>query len=443
MLAAARALLAHAAPIFIAQVASIGMMVVDTAVLGHVAPDDLAAVAIGGGIHVSIIFALVGILQAVGPLAAHALGGGRQEEAGHWLRQALGLAVLLSLPGGLLLNHVDGLLAAAGTAPEVAGKVGGYLGVLTLGLLPALAYRTFYAYCNALGRPRVLMMIGLASLAVHALLAWGFAMHGWLGVPQGVVGCAVSNVIIGWGACLAAALYVSRAATGSPLRGSYRPLAADWRRLLRLGVPMGVSNFVEITSFTLISLLIASLGATVVAGHRIVANLAALCYMLPLALGIAALAGVGRAMGAGLPAQAGRVALAAGALAVLLSSLMGGLVWWQAEPLIAAYTDDDAVLQVGLGLIGYVALYQFFDAMQTVAGHVLRALHVSFLPMLVQIFCFWGLGLGGGWWLCYRAPVPMGAAGFWLASLLSLVAAAGLLVPLAWYGLRGRLRELL
>ena len=35
MLAAARALLVHAAPIFIAQVASIGMMVVDTAVLGQ------------------------------------------------------------------------------------------------------------------------------------------------------------------------------------------------------------------------------------------------------------------------------------------------------------------------------------------------------------------------------------------------------------------------
>jgi MATE family multidrug resistance protein len=61
---------------------------------------------------------------------------------------------------------------------------------------------------------------------------------------------------------------------------------------------MGLSNLVEITSFTLISLFVASLGATVVAGHRIVANLSALIYMLPLSLAIATMAALGQAVGA-------------------------------------------------------------------------------------------------------------------------------------------------
>ena len=85
---------------------------------------------------------------------------------------------------------------------------------------------------------------------------------------------------------------------------------------------------------------------------------------------------------------------------------------------------------VAVGLIVYVALYQFFDALQTVAGHALRAYRVTFVPMLVQTFCFWGVGLLGGSWLCFRWSPPLGVAGFWLASVISLVLAAALLLPL-------------
>jgi MATE family multidrug resistance protein len=52
---------------------------------------------------------------------------------------------------------------------------------------------------------------------------------------------------------------------------------------------------------------------------------------------------------------------------------------------------------------------------------------VTFLPMLVQTFCFWGIGLFGGAWLCYRWQPPLGVAGFWLAAVVSLVLAAILL----------------
>ena len=40
----------HAWPILVAQLASMGLMLIDTALLGHYGAADLAAVAIGGGI---------------------------------------------------------------------------------------------------------------------------------------------------------------------------------------------------------------------------------------------------------------------------------------------------------------------------------------------------------------------------------------------------------
>lgn len=432
-LATARGLLAHAFPILIAQLASIGMMVVDTAVLGHVSDVDLAAVAIGGGIHVSVVFALVGVLQAVAPVVAHLHGAKRDGEVACVLQQGFWLALLLSLPGILFLTHPGAVLGMAEMDGMVESKVRQYLGLLAWSLPAALCYRTFYAFCNALGKPRVLMGIGLCSLALHAVVAWALALRGCLGEPLGVVGCALSNILVGWLACLGGAAYLAWGPLGRryrPFSNWQRPRWSSWRELLRLGLPMGLSNLVEITAFTLISLFVASLGATVVAGHRIVANISALTYMLPLSLAIATMAAVGQAVG-GRDWRRAREAIRAGLwLAAGLSTLAGLLLWLAARPLIDAYTNDPAVRAVALGLVAYVAVYQFFDALQTVAGHVLRAYRVTFVPMLIQTGCFWGIGLLCGAWLCYRWQPALGVAGFWLAAVISIVLAASLLLPL-------------
>lgn len=439
LMPAIRGLVAHAWPILVAQLASIGMMVIDTAILGHVSPVDLAAVAIGGGIHVSVVFALVGIVQAVAPLVARLHGAGRNAEVAGILHQGFWLALLLCAPGMLFLSHPGLAIDPFGMDQPVAAKVREYLALLAWGLPAALIYRTFYAFCNALGKPRVLMAIGLGSLALHGVLAWALALEGVFGAPLGVLGCALANVIIGWLACLGSAAYLRF----GPLARAYRPFHAwqrprwrIWRELLRLGLPMGFSNLVEITAFTLISLFVAALGATVVAGHRIVANLSALTYMLPLSLGIATMVAVGQAVGAR-DWQRSRVAVRAGLwLAGGASSLAGVGLWLAAAPVVGAYTDDPEVRAVAMSLVAYIALYQFFDALQTIAGHALRAYHVTFLPMLVQIFCFWGIGLLGGAWLCYRWQPALGVAGFWLAAVISLTCAAGLLLPLLYRVIR-------
>ncbi len=433
--AAMRRLLAQATPILVAQLASIGMMLVDTVVLGHVSPEDLAAVAIGSGIVISLVFALVGIVQAVAPVVAHLYGAQQENEIAGVLQQGFWLAAALALPGMALLSFPQFMLAPFGLDAVVSGKVVQYLNLLAWYLPASLFYRTFYAFCSALGRPRVLMGIGLLGLLVHAVLAWGLAQAGWLGEPLGVVGCALSNVAVVWLECLCAALWLHLGPLGAryqPFRHWAKPSWRRWRELLRLGLPMGLSNLIEITAFTLVSLFVAALGAAVVGGHRIIANVSALAYMLPLSLGIASMAAVGQALGARAWAQA-RMLVRAGLWLASLSSVGTGLLLWlAARPVIAAYTDDPAVQAVALALIAYVAVYQFVDALQTIAGHVLRACKVTFVPMLIQLFCFWGIALGGGAWLCYRWTPPFGVAGFWLAAVLALAAAAVLLLPLMY-----------
>ncbi len=425
-----RLIVAHAAPILIAQLASMGMMVIDTALLGHFGTEDLAAVAVGGGIYISVVFAFVGVLQAVAPTVAHLHGAGRSAEIAAALQQGFWLAAFLALPGATLLLHPDPLLALSRIDPPVELKARAYLALLAMGLPAVLLYRTFHAFCNALGNPRPLLLISLAATLLHALLAWLLVTGRWGGAPLGVLGCGWSNVAVAWFSLLAAGMTLRRSERLQRYRvfaGWQAPRRRPLGDLLRLGLPMGFSNFVEISSFTLMALFVAQLGATVVAGHRIVANLAAICYMLPLALAIATLAQVGQAAGAGDWRRA-EMSIGVGfAWAGVLSAVLGLLLWSVADAVTSVWTGDQGVRAVAVGLLGYVAVYQIFDAVQTIAAHALRGYKITFVPMFVHVLCFWGVGLLGGWWLAFRAAQPMGVAGFWLASLLSLVLAAVLL----------------
>jgi MATE family, multidrug efflux pump len=425
-----RQLVGHAWPVLVAQLSSMAMMVADTLIAGRYATTDLAAVAIGSSVYISVVMLLVGILQALAPVVAHHVGAGRRDALAPALQQGFWLAALLGLPGVLLLRFPDPLLAFSGASPEVDRLARSYLATVAAGLPAVLLYRTFYAFTNAMGKPRALMAISLVSTLVHLPLAWALT-YGRLGWPPlGALGCALSTACVGWFALACGLVFLHRHAGYRSLGLFARwhpPRRADLAELLRLGLPMGFSTFVEITSFTFIALLVARLGADVVAGHRIVANLGALAYMLPLSLSVATLVLVGQATGAGNPARARATIRAALFLAAGLSTLLGMLLWSLRDPIIAAHTLDPAVRQVALTLVIYICVYQLVDAIQTVASHSLRGYKVTFLPMLVHTACFWGIGLGGGWWLAYRgwpASPPLGAAGFWQAAVLATVAAA-------------------
>jgi len=429
-----RQIAAQAWPILVAQLASMGLMLIDTALLGHYGAEDLAAVAIGGGIYIALVMACAGILQAVAPVVAHLHGAGRDSEIAAALQQAFWIALVLALPACWLMRHPGLLLAMTTMTPVVEAKTRAYLALLSWGLPLVLLYRTFYAFVNALGHSRPLMLISMVTTALHLPLSWALIYGHLGGEPLGVAGTGLSTVVIVVVGFSGGLLYLLGSRELRPLGLLARlhpPSRERLREQLRLGLPMGFSNLVEISAFTLIALFVARLGAEVVAGHRIVGSLAALLYMLPLAVAIATLARVGRGAGAQDWAAARRAAGAGMALAAGLSLLFGAILWLVAGPVVAAYTHDPGVTAVALGLIGYLAAYQLFDAIQTIAGFSLRGCKVTFLPMLIHTVSFWGVGLGGGWWLAYGPPA-MGVAGYWAASTASLVLAAVLLGGLLW-----------
>ena len=421
-------------PVLVGQWASIAFGVTDTIMVGHSSPQDLAAIALGSSIYASVFVGLMGVVLALSPIVAQHFGGRRFEAIGKTYMQGLWLCLWLTVVGDVAMAFPHVWLVMSAVDGGVTTRVGDYLHALMFALPAALVFRTVYALNVAVSRPKVTMTINLIGLAMKVPLNY-VLIYGKFGLPAlGAAGCGYATAIVMWLSCGIALFALSRDAF-------YRPFAIgfDWprwtrqRELLRLGVPTGLSYIVEVTSFTFMTLLVAGLGTRVTGGHQIAANLAALCFMLPLSLAVATSSLVAQSIGAEDPGGARRIARAGMRAAVAIAVVVSTTIWFGRETIVDLYTDNDAVRGVALSLIGFVAVFHCFDAVQGMSGFILRAYKHAVAPMLVYTVSLWGFGLIGGWWIAFHPVIgdaPLGAKGLWGAATFSLALAAGVL--LAW-----------
>lgn len=408
--------------------------VVDTVLTGHASALDLAAVGLGTAVYSTVFVTLLGVLNALNPIIAQHHGARRDTAIGVSYVQGLWLAGLLSAAGGLVLAYPEPWLGWIGTAPEVEALVTRYLRVISVALPASLLFRVIAALNVAVARPQVVMRLQVAGLAVKAVLSALLILGGFGVSGLGAVGGALASVIVFW-ALLAAGwahtrldpFYRRFAITPSGPRGP------ALRELLHLGVPMSLSYAFEASSFTLITVLVARLGTSVMGGHQVAANLAALCFMVPLSLSIATATLTAHAIGARATPRARRTAAVGIRIAVAVSATLALAVWVLRGPIVAVYTSDAAVAAVALTLIPYLAVFHVFDALQTAVGFVLRAHKRAVAPTVVYAVTLWGVGLTGGYHLAFHGlgGPPWGVTGMWLMQTVGLVL-AGLLL-LAFY----------
>jgi len=423
-------------PVLIGQLAVIAFGVLDTAMAGRASAADLAAIGLGGSIYVTVYISLMGVLQALSPIAGQLYGAQRYGEIGEEVRQAVWLGLVLAAIGMLILWFPAPLLHLADATPELAEKATAYLRYEALALPAALGFRIYSALNNALSRPVMVTVLQLAGLAIKFPLNALF-LYGGMGVPaMGGPGCALASMIISWLWFAAAAVILMRNPAYKPFAifTHYSPpnRARLWA-LVRLGVPMGFTYLIEITSFTLMAIFIARLGTVVLAGHQIAANLGAVAYMVPLSLSIATSTLAAQSIGARDRVAARRISLNGIKLAVMCAVIVGAAVLFLRRELVSLYTHDDAVLAIAVPLLPFIAFYQMFDALQVMTAFILRAYKIALMPTVIYALSLWGVGLGGGYVLGFGllgdiAATLRGAAGFWAANGLSLMVAGALLV---------------
>lgn len=424
-------------PVLIAQIATMLNGVIDTVMAGHFSAHALATVGLGTSIYFSIFVTGMGVMLGLTPILSQHFGARDESAITHDIRQGIWLALIVSAFAELFLLFPDPFFGIAQMDPEIEKDVRIYLRTLMWVAPAMMAFRIFYSWASAISQPRAVMAIQVLGLVIKIPLNLVF-MYGHLGVPaMGGLGCAWALVVEGWLMLAAAVWWVCVRPAFARFEVFRAFEGIDWRtqgRLFKLGLPIGVSLLIDVTSYTFMALFIARLGADYSAGHQIAANLGALCYMVPLALSNATSVLVGQAIGAGHLRQAkisGWTGIAIGAvaalsLAALIAIFHGGIA--------GLYTQNPAVIATAGPLVVFVGIFHVFDAINAISAQAARGYKKVMVPMLSFGLALWVVGLGGGYLLAFTPALgaPKGAMGFWMGAAAGMALAAA--IGVAYFG---------
>lgn len=425
-----------AAPVAFVQLGSMLMGVVDTIMLGHLSAEALAAGALGHIATIVFLMTGVGILTALDPLVAQAHGAGDGRAVSAHLQRGIVLALVLAVPLVFVFRDVRELLRLLGQPAAILADAAAYVRAILWG---TPAYLLFFALRQPLQAMHVVrpaaMAIVIANL-VNAAANW-VLIFGHLGAPAlGAAGSAYATSLCRW----TMLLYLAYAA-----RRSLAPYLPGWKgftaeavslrrhlRLLRIGLPIGALNAIELGLFVGVALLMGRMGVEALGGHQIAINLASLSFMVPLGISGAAAARVGNAIGREDMPGARRSAAACLLLGMGVMTLFALLFGLLPGPLARLYTSDPAVIAMAAALLPIAAVFQVLDGAQVVAAGVLRGAADTAIPAVMAILGFWGIGFPFSWYLGFRAG--WGPAGLWWGFT------AGLAAVMLLYGLRIFLR---
>lgn len=420
-------------PVIIAQLLQMSMSFVDTIMAGRLSPEDLAAVAVGTSMLIPIVVLCLGSMMGVTPIVAQNVGGRRLSVIGKNARQVLWLSQILALPSFFLLRNLDILFVWIGVTEEVVPIATGYLKAISWGIFPLYAYGGLRNFNEGLSVTRPAMFVALLGTLVN-IPANYILMFGKLGFPQlGAVGTGYASSIVYTVMFLAmfAFTYSYKSYQRFEIFSRFRfPEKKYLSELLRIGIPIGISSTMEVSMFAAVSLLISTLSAVAVAGHQVAINFAAMMFMIPFGLSVAITARVGNSIGRQKPDEArfrGYVGVGVCSCVMIFTAIF---IFFFPDTIASIYTDDPAVKAVAVELLFFAAVFQLSDGLQVAGFGALRGLKDTKIPMFVNLFAYWVIGITVAYYLGFISDY--GAPGLWVGLITGLTV-AGILHNLRFY----------
>ena len=421
-----------AIPVLIASIAQTGMGFVDTIMAGGVSATDMASVAIAGSIWFPVILFGMGLLMALVPVVAQLNGSGNSDKIAFEIHQGVTLALFLTLPTVTVLFQTQVILGFMDVEPKMAEKTIGYMNAIMWSVPAFLLFQTLRSFTDGMALTKPAMVVSFIGLAANIPLNWMF-VYGKFGLPAlGGVGCGVATAIVYWLMCISLFLYVltSDRLKHINLFGQlHRPLFNAQLRLIKLGLPVAMALFFEVTLFAVVALLVAPLGPITVAAHQVAINFSSLVFMLPLSLGSALSIRVGHKLGEE-SIEGARIASRVGIMISLIGAVITGILTVLFKKQICLlYTDNSEVMVIATQLLLLAAIYQLTDAVQVTAAGALRGYKDMRSIFICTFVAYWILGLPTGY-LLGRTDVitqSMGVQGFWFGFIVGLSCAALLL----------------
>jgi MATE family multidrug resistance protein len=379
-------------PLLFSQLAVMGMNFMDITMSGHASADDLAGVSIGASLFMPIITSFMGILAAGTPMMAQLLGRKEKEKIPAVVRTGLCLGIIFTGIMALLYAlFITPVLQFLNLEPAVAHVARYYLLLMVGNILFQSIIFPLRSMVDTVGSTLMSMKLFFLALPVNGLLNYMF-IFGKLGAPRlGGIGAGIATTITSFFLLLMFLLLIGKTPIfmARELTGSFETGRENWKEYLSIGIPNGLSTFMETSLFGFIVIFIAPFGTEAIAGHQAALNFSTMIYVIPMSCSLALTILVGYEVGAGRYDRARkfshmgiRLTLTCAAVTVCLTLLCRYVI-------AGIYSNDAPVQAYIVQFLFYGAGWQVFDATAAPIQGILRGYKDTRIPFVLMLIAYW------------------------------------------------------
>ena len=402
-------------PILVAQVSTAGVTFINTTMAGHAGADDLAGVSVGAGLFYPLLASIIGLLMAGTPLMAQLIGRKERESLPFIVRSGMVIGLLVwALFTAAYFFFIDDLLASLALEAAVEHIARYYL-MTMIGVVFFLALMIpLRCLTDTAGSTSISMKLFLMAPVINGIFNYLF-IYGHGGMPAlGGIGAGLATMMT-YGFLLGLFLLVvmkSKDLGGRQIFSSLALRSKDLREYLVVGVPSGLSIFMEMSLFSLIIVFLSRYGTDALAAYQIADNFASLVYMLPVSCSMALTILIATAVGAGDMTLARRYKKAGFVVAMGGAMMTASFTVLFRNSIGSVYTDDAAVALIAGQFLIYSAGWQLFDAISTPIQGILRGLKDTRISFILMVLAYWGGCFPMSLFL--DSHTALGADSFWL-----------------------------
>lgn len=408
-------------PAILAQLTSIMMQYIDTAMVGNLGAGASAAI----GVVSTSTWLLNGLCSAVATgfsvQAAQKIGARQERDARHVLKHALVFALCFS---GILMAAAIGISGPLpiwlGAGTDIQKNASIYFFIYACSL-PAFQLQTLAgSMLQCSGNMRTPAILDAAMCGLDVVFNLLFIQ--FFGVPGAALGTALATIVICiaklWAVCVSSPILNIRRKEPCPFR------KAILSHMVRIGLPMGFEHIAICGAMILSTRIIAPLGTAAMAANSIAVTAESICYMPGYGIANAATTLVGQSIGAGRKTLAKSFSNLSTLLGCLIMTGAGILMYFACPLIFRMLTPDMQVQQLATDVLRIELFAEPLFAASIVASGALRGAGDSLVPCLLNLASIWGVRLT----LSVLLVGQFGLSGVWVAMCAELCVRGILLV---------------
>ena len=356
----------------------------DSVIVGHYVGDNaLAAVGSAAPILNLLLALFVGIATGAGIVGSQSFGA-RDREG---LSKAIGNCISLTFMATIFIMIVGPiitrpLLTLLDTPASIMEWCVSYLNIYFLGIIGFFFYNMLSGILRGLGDSVSALGFLLLAAALNVILDLVFVAGFGMGVPGVSLATVISQAIS------AVFCFLKLLKMGNHFALNKKSVKLDKAvagRIIRIGIPSGITQAIMSMSMMVVQSLTNSMGEMVIAANVIIMRVDGFAMMHNFSFGQAMSVYTGQNVGAAKYDRVSQGVKQGGIMAAGLSTVITVILLFFSHILFGFFTDTQALIDLAVNMIRVMAVGYICVSVTQVLGGVMRGAGDTVTPMWISI----------------------------------------------------------